>query len=151
MESQRIPVIHLQVVRDKTIEYGQNNLSSPEKAAQWVKDILGERDREYLVVCALDNRMKPTSVEIVGIGNCNSCIFSIPEIFKMALLSNSSAIFLFHNHTSGEVEPSLEDELCTDKVRKAGELLGVEVKDHIIIGNDGRFFSFSEHNWKREK
>lgn len=78
MESKRMSVVYLQAVRDNIVEYCQSNLNSPEKAARWMKDILGERDREHLVVCTVDNRKRPASVDIVEISIFRSCIFSIP-------------------------------------------------------------------------
>lgn len=65
------------------------------------------------------------------------------EVFKEALLYSSNKIFLIHNHPSGDTEPSREDILITERLKKAGELLGVEVLDHIIIGN-GKYSSLRE-------
>ena len=146
----KVPVVRLQIVREKELEYCLCNLGSPEKAAHWMRGFLGEADREYMVVCCVDNRMKPTNVEVVGIGSSNSCICSLPELFKTAIISNAAGILLFHTHPSGETEPSREDIQCTGKVKKAGEFLGIELQDHIILGEDGKYFSFRESKYWEE-
>ncbi len=119
-------------------------MESPAEAAQLVKSFLGEADRECLVVCATDIKMKPTHIQTVGIGASGFCPVSIPEIFKMALLSNASNIILFHNHPSGDCTPSRHDVECTERVIEAGKLLGVRLLDHIILGNGDDFYSMRE-------
>jgi DNA repair protein RadC len=64
-------------------------------------------------------------------------------VFKAALLANAAAIILAHNHPSGDPTPSPEDAVVTTRLRSAGTLLGVEVLDHVVIG-DGRYVSFRE-------
>ena len=131
----KVPVVRLQIVREKELEYCRCNLGSPEKAAHWMRGFLGEADREYMVVCCVDNRMKPTNVEVVGIGNCHSCICSLPELFKTAIISNAAGILLFHTHPSGETEPSREDILCTGRAN-IGRSVGMEKPEIICMGND---------------
>src|SRR5215471_3715346 len=64
-------------------------------------------------------------------------------VFKPAILSNASSVILSHNHPSGDPHPSQEDRALTVRLRQAGKLLGVEVLDHIIVG-DGRYYSFAD-------
>ena len=144
MKKQKIPIVHLQMVKDTEIPYGGMKLDNPKDAAELGKRFLGNMDRECLVVCAMDTKMKPTHIQIVGIGAMNYCPASIPEIFKAALLSNAANILLFHNHPSGDVTPSKEDVQLTRKVVEAGKLLGIPLQDHIILGEDDDFFSFQE-------
>lgn len=144
MKKVMIPVVHLEMVKDKEVLYGKEPLDSPEKAAVFMRKFLGEVDREYLTVCCVDAKLKPTCIQIVGIGSINSCTFSIPEIFKAAMLSNAASLFLFHTHPSGEPEPSREDELATQRAKKAGDLLGIALQDHIILGEAGQYYSFRE-------
>ena len=72
-------------------------------------------------------------------------MFAIPEIFKTAMLTNANGIIVFHTHPSGEAVPSKLDELQTKRLLKVGELLGIEIKDHIIIGEGDKYFSFLEN------
>jgi len=79
----------------------------------------------------------------VSIGTVNASLVHPREIFKVALLCNASAVILAHNHPSGNPTPSHEDIDITNRLKKAGEILGIEVLDHIIIG-DNTWTSFKE-------
>lgn len=139
--SLNIPIIHLQMVRDKEIEYGSQHMNSPKKAADLIRKYLDGADCENLVVCAVDAKSKPVLIQTVGIGTVKSCLYSAVDVFKAAILSNAAGIILFHNHPSGEPEPSREDLRMTVRVKQAGELLGITLQDHIIIGEDS-YYSF---------
>lgn len=65
------------------------------------------------------------------------------EVFKAAILANAAALILVHNHPSGDPEPSAEDRAITERLKQAGELLGIRVLDHVVIGDD-KFRSFAE-------
>lgn len=143
MEKQEISIVHLQLVKDSQVPYGEMRLDTPEKAAGVIRGFLGDVDREHVIICCVDNRMKPTCIQVAGIGTINSCLISVPEIFKAALLSNAAGLILFHTHPSGEVKPSPEDIEVTKKIRDAGKLLDIRLQDHIILGA-GEYFSFRE-------
>lgn len=142
MKKQIIPIVHLQMVKDTEIPYGGMKLDNPKDAAELGKRFLGDMDKECLVVCAMDTKMKPVHIQIVGMGAINYCPASIPEIFKAALLSNAANILLFHNHPSGDAAPSKEDVQLTKRVLEAGKLLGIPLQDHIILGEGNSFYSF---------
>lgn len=141
MERRKVQVIHLQIVKDKEIPYGSIEMGNPREAAALAKCFLGEMDRECLVVCAVDTKMKPTYIQMIAMGAINYCPAPIPEIFKATLLSNSVNILLFHNHPSGDCTPSEEDILLTERVLEAGKVLGIQLMDHIILGEGDRFCS----------
>ena len=144
MKEREISIVHLQMVKDGRIPFGEIKLDSPANAARAVGDFLGNRDREYVVVCCVDSGMKPTYIQITGIGSIRTCLVSVPETFKTAILSNASGLLLFHTHPSGEVEPSKEDMAVTRKITEAGKMLDIPLQDHIILGADGEYFSFRE-------
>lgn len=144
MEGQKVQIVHLQMVKDAEITYGKQTVDSPKEAAGLFRDFLGGVDRECLVVCSTDTKMKPAHIQVVSIGASNYCPASIPGIFKAALLSNSVNILLAHNHPSGDCTPSKEDILLTGRVLEAGKLLGISLIDHIILGEGGSFYSFRE-------
>ena len=146
MEEKRIQIVHLQMVKDDEVIYGKQVLDGPRETAALVRSLIGSIDRECLVVCAADTKMKPTYIQIVGMGTINYCPASIPEIFKAVLLSNSVNILLAHNHPSGDCTPSSEDIALTERVMRAGNLLGIRLIDHIIVGEGGHFYSFREEN-----
>lgn len=144
MEKQKVQIIHLQIIKDTEITYGKMKMESPKEAASLAKMFLGDVDRECIVVCATDTKMKPVHIQLVGMGAINHCPVSIPELFKAALLSNAANILLFHNHPSGDVTPSEEDIQLTKRVVEAGKLLGIPLLDHIILGEENHFYSFRE-------
>ena len=78
---------------------------------------------------------------MVSIGCLNSSLIHPREIFKTAILSNSAGIILFHNHPSGDPEPSQEDINISTRIKEAGKIMGIELLDHIIIGSEGAFCS----------
>lgn len=134
------------VLKDgKTALYNAEPITNPSRAIDVVIDFLKKLDREHLVTVNMDNEKKPINYHIVSIGNINTSIADIGNIFKAALLSNANAIILLHNHPSGDVTPSGNDLVVTVKVIEAGKLLGVEVLDHIIVGGvNGAYNSLAE-------
>lgn len=143
----RIPVVGLQIVVDGYVEYLRENLATSRKAAEWVeRNIIRRSSREHLVVVCCDAGNRATNIDVVAKGAANYCLASVAEIFKVAIISNAIKIILFHNHPSGDPSPSREDEETTKRVRKAGELLEIELIDHIIIGSNGAYYSFMENN-----
>lgn len=144
VRGKKIGIVHLQMVRESRSLYGMGRLTQPEKAVEVVRPLLELADREMLVVMSLSVKMEPLAIEIAAIGGKDSCTIDIRCIFKHALLNNAACILCFHNHTSGNPEPCIDDCLMTKKLQEAGKLLGVVLADHIIIGTDG-FYSFMEH------
>ena len=138
MENKNVQIVHLQMVKDDEIVYGNRRMENPREAAELMKDFFGDVDRECLVVCETDVKMKPVYIQTVDMGSV-SCSVSIPDIFTAALLANALNLFLFHNHLSGDVTPSRDDLLMTRLVRKSEKLLGIHLQDHIILGNHGAF------------
>lgn len=118
-------------------------ITSPEVA---VKIILEAFDLEHEAVenfgmLALDTKNGIAGAHILGIGTINAAIASPREVFKAALLNNATSVILFHNHPSGDPTPSSEDMTMTARMMEVGEMLGIEVLDHIIIGEYGRAYS----------
>lgn len=140
---QYIPLVQLSVVREKNLLYHGEKLGTPQGAAAFIRPLLQYADREYVIVCCADSKMQPVSVEIAAIGSLDACIVEPREIFKNAVLSNAACVLLFHNHPSGNSEPSYEDEQVTRRIKAAGELMGIPLKDHIIWGQN-EIFSFWE-------
>jgi DNA repair protein RadC len=91
----------------------------------------------------LDIKNKVIGINTVSIGNLNSSIVHPREVFKPAILSNAASILLAHNHPSGDPEPSREDVAITTRLVEAGKILGIDVIDHLILG-DGCYHSLKE-------
>ena len=96
---------------------------------------------EHFVMLALDTKNRIVGSFTITIGTINSSLVNTRGIFQRALLCNASKIILAHNHPSGVVEPSRDDINVTRNIDKCGELLGIELLDHIIIGENGDYTS----------
>ena len=138
-----VPLVRLTMVKEKELPYGGKRINEPELVAELAGQILKDADREYLLVISVDARSKPLAVEIVSIGTVNASLAEPREIFKHSIRNNAAGIILVHNHPSGDCEPSREDRRLTKRIEKCGELLGIEMYDHVIIG-DG-YYSFREN------
>lgn len=102
--------------------------------------------KEHFKTIFLDSRQKVIKDETIFIGSLNASIVHPREIFQAALEEGAAGIILLHNHPSGNPDPSEEDIEITKQLVKAGEILGIEVLDHIIIANK-RYFSFKEKGY----
>lgn len=140
----KVGIIKLQMIRESAALYGTERFCKAGEAAEMVGSIFQYADREMMVVMSLDGALTPIAMEIVAVGSLYSCHIDTRDIFKHAVLSNAAKIICFHNHPSGNLEASREDSVITEKIKKAGELLGIELVDHIIIGLDKEYLSFRE-------
>ena len=92
--------------------------------------------RECLILLVLDSKNRIIFEETLSVGNINASIADPREVYLKALKKNGVSVILLHNHPSGDPSPSMEDIRTTERMAKAGELLGIPLKDHIIIGHD---------------
>jgi len=121
-----------------------NTMTKPSDVAGIARAIIGpDADREKFIVLFLDARNRVTGSEIVGVGTLNASLVHPREVFKAAILKSAAAVILAHNHPSGDVTPSRDDLDLTDRLVKAGQIIGIDVLDHLIIGGD-EFLSFKE-------
>ena len=142
--AKRIQILSLKLVREGSILYQTRRISSPKDAVGIGQQFLEDADREQVIVCCLDTKNQPLSISVVSMGILNSSLIHPREIFKTAILTNAASLILYHNHPSGETEPSTEDINITKRIKEAGVLIGIELIDHIIIGSEGRFLSLKE-------
>lgn len=115
------------------------------KSAKDIYNYLEEfknQDREHFIVVGLDTKNKPCYREIVAIGTLNSTLITPREIFKKAILMSCNSIIIAHNHPSEDIKPSKEDLQITKKLKKAGEIIGITLLDHVIVGNN--YYSMQE-------
>lgn len=144
----RVSVIHTIAVKDKTVLYGDRRIHTSKMAAELGREIIRDADKEHLVICCVDVKQQPVSLEVVAIGTATQCVVGMKEVFRNAILSNAEGILVFHNHPSGDTLPSKEDFIITKKLRASGELLGIPVVDHIILGDGEDYTSMAEReNW----
>jgi len=107
---------------------------------------LDKRTEEVFVMATIDVRNKVTGLFEVSTGTLNSSLVTPREVFKRAILQNAAGIVLGHNHPSGNIDASSDDINITKKLVKSGKILGVNVVDHIIVGNEGDYSSMKEEN-----
>ena len=93
--------------------------------------------REHFVVLLLNARHECVAVETVSIGSLNASIVHPREVFRPAVLAAAASIIVAHNHPSGDPEPSPEDLAVTRRLREAGDLLGIELLDHLVVAERG--------------
>jgi len=103
---------------------------------------LNQETKEYFITLHLDGKNRIVCIDEVSVGSLNQSIVHPREVFKTALLSSAAAIVLIHNHPSGDPAPSREDREITRRLKEGGDLLGIRVLDHIIVGSS--YFSFVE-------
>lgn len=103
-------------------------------------------DREYFIVDCLDTKNQPTAINICHIGSLNARLIHPREVMRYAILSNAASILVGHNHPSGQAEPSQEDINVTKKLVKAGKIIGIDLLDHIVMGEDS-FVSLKEKGY----
>lgn len=109
-------------------------IACPEDAAGLlVPELLG-RDRERCVAALLDTKHRLVNLATVSVGSVDQTFMSPREVLRDALLANATALVLAHNHPSGDPQPSRDDELVTARLVEAGEIVGVKVLDHLVVG-----------------
>ena len=143
-KGKRIGIVRLHMVREERTLYGMERISSPEDAMEAVRPLFALADREIMAVMSLSAKMEPLAFEIAAVGGLTACMVDIRNIFKHSLLNNAACILCFHNHPSGDPQPSKDDHAITREISGAGKLLGIELADHIILVEDS-FYSFREH------
>lgn len=111
-------------------------VTSPKEVYKIIAEYLKGVDREHLVLLTLDTKNVITSITTISIGSLNTSIVHPREVFKTAILSNAASIILAHNHPSGDSTPSKEDINITDRIKESGKILGIDLLDHLIIGDD---------------
>lgn len=123
-------------------------IKSPDDVARFARNVLNldMRSEEYLYMVCMNTKNAITSVFELSHGNVNSSIFSVREMFQKALLANAVNVILMHNHPSGDCTPSREDIEVTKRAVDAGNIIGIKVLDHIIIG-DILFSSLKEKGY----
>ena len=120
-------------------------IKGPEDAVKVLGDYICSFDREVLCVINLRADGRPVNCNFVSMGAVNESIAHPREIFKSAILANATSMLILHNHPSGNLDPSKQDTLITDRMLKLCEILGIPLVDHVIVGGKNEsYFSFKE-------
>lgn len=132
----RLEAIFQLTKRLQATEQSGQPVSSPSDVAQALAFIANE-EQEHMVVLMLNTKNIIKKKLIVTKGTVNSSLIHPREVFKSAIRENASAIIIGHNHPSGDPTPSREDIEVTKRMKAAGETVGIELMDHVIIGTNG--------------
>lgn len=110
-------------------------LNSPKLVFEYLKEKIGKEKKEHFAMLCLDTRNN-LIVEEVSVGTLNASLVHPREVFKKAILNNSSHVIIAHNHPSGDPTPSEDDIITTKRLVEAGKILGIAVADHFIIASN---------------
>ena len=141
----RINYYTLKMVKEDSVLYEVPVIKSPTEVYQAAKQLLAlhEEPEEHFCILCLNAKNKIIGVHTISIGSLNAAIVHPREVFKAAMLNNASSIICLHNHPSGDPEPSWDDIETTRRLVEAGEIMGIKVLDHVIIGEQ-RYLSMKE-------
>lgn len=136
----------LMLVKEKEAPYGYGDgLTSPNEVAKLAIDVLkmGQFTEEYMYLVALSTKNRINGLAEICHGTLNNMLVHPREVYKYAISMNAASIILIHNHPSGNPTPSIEDIEITRRLKEAGDLLGIQLLDHVIVA-DGGFVSLKE-------
>lgn len=149
----RVAKVRVEMIKEKSVYCLVQELSSPLLCAEFGRTLYYKNSteeelhcptKEIMIVCCVDMRGKPLVVEHVSIGTSSGALVGMKELFMSAILCNAAEIVCLHNHPSGNPNPSQADVLLTKKIIDAGKILGIPLRDHIIIGDEG-YYSYTEN------
>ena len=144
-EPETITRYRVALVREEATPYDSpQQCSHPEPAARFVQQILSSWDREVMGAIFLDIRNRAIGHQLAYVGTLTRTAVEPRGILTAALLANAAGIILFHNHPSGAPSPSAEDLAFTRRMAEAGEIVGVRVLDHIVVGEAPAFVSLRQ-------
>lgn len=144
-DTQRISLYRVRLEKDRDLmkQRRATGIAAPEEIVEVIKPVFDGMDREQFVVLYLNMKLHPIGVEIIAIGGSYACNVEIKNVFKGAIVANAVAIAVAHNHPSGVPKPSEGDFTLTRQIAWAGEILGIRLIDHVIIGED-TFYSMKK-------
>ena len=125
--------------------YSDVPLSNPEAVIKVMRDVFKEYDREVVALVSLKSNLTPVNLNIVSIGAIDQAVIHPRELLKSAILSNAASVLIAHNHPSGDLSPSGPDISMTDRMQQVFSLMGIDIVDHVIIGDNDHYYSFREH------
>ena len=112
-------------------------IKTAEDVFNFYKDELEDKNKEHFYALLLDTKNRIISEQLISVGTLNASLIHPREVFNPAIKASANAIILVHNHPSGDCKPSKEDENVTKILKDAGDLVGIKVLDHVIVGEDG--------------
>jgi len=126
---------------------GSRALSSPRHVQEYARPY-ASAPKEHFLTIHLNARHVPLLLEVVSVGTLSASLVHPREVFRRAIAENCASLILVHNHPSGDPAPSPDDIEITGRLTQVGELVGIEVLDHVILAQE-RYFSFREEGMLR--
>jgi DNA repair protein RadC len=143
----KLSSVRIELIKERGVTYdAPTRLTCGHEVAILVQDIIGNADREHMISISLDSKNRPLHIHTVSIGSLNAAVVHPREVFKAAILANAACIALAHNHPSGDPSPSREDIEITKRIKECAELLGIQLLDHVIVGDLGTYYSLADNN-----
>lgn len=143
-KGKQVQVVRVEMVKERAVSFATNKISSPRDAATILADFLAGADREYFILMCLNTKNMINAINVVSVGTLNSAQVHPREVFKPAILANAASVIVGHNHPSGDTSASREDIEIVRRLVEAGKILGIELLDSIIVGDEGAFTSMKE-------
>lgn len=145
-----MPEKEIVYVREVAIRYRGPRLSAapvaePKQAVAFARKVVTDDAREHFVAIYLDGRHRPIAYSVVGVGTASAALVHPREVFQAAVIAGAVGVIILHNHPSGDPNPSREDFELSERLKKAGELLGISVLDSLVWTTDGTFVSISTY------
>jgi DNA repair protein RadC len=130
-----IPTVTLLAEQPLTTYTDRDQVKCPDDAVEIVRPLVTGVDREIGVVISLDTQHRVIAVDTVSIGTAQHTFFAPREVMRTVLRRGASAYFVAHNHPSGDPTPSRDDRAITTRLHRAGALVGVDLLDHVVLGD----------------
>ena len=143
--SYKVRMYRCEMVRDGSVNADTRKVESATDAEPIFRAIIGNSPKEHVVALFLSARGNIAGAEVISVGTLTASLIHPREIFAPALALRAAGLIVCHNHPSGDPTPSREDKEATERLRRAGEILGVPLMDHIILADGGSSFSFRAH------
>ncbi len=144
-----ISVFRVSLVKDKRVSFESNHVNNSAQAQSILRKLIeaqGQQDRENFCVVLLSAKNEIIGLNIAFIGGLSSASIHPREVLKPAILANSAAMILCHNHPSGDPTPSPEDMAITARIVQAANIIGITVHEHLIINmHDDQYYSFADN------
>jgi len=142
----RVTRYRLLMVKDGSITTTwDRQVRQSKDVADLMSPLAANLDREHFWCLLLNGKNVLVGVNLVSVGSLTAALVHPREVFKPAILGNAAALLLVHSHPSGDPTPSAEDLALTKRLSEAGDLVGIRVLDHIVLGHDGAFCSLADN------
>jgi DNA repair protein RadC len=127
------------IIREVNINYGKaqtySTIKSVDGVVEFLRQVAPNNSQEHVIALYLDGKHSPIGYSVVSTGTANSCPIHPREVFQRAVMLGACAVILAHNHPSGDVARSAEDDRVTAKIGQAGDVLGIKLLDHVIFSD----------------